>query len=62
MKYSQCHSLEQNNFYSLTLNLVINSGPAESGYALPLQKVLIQISWLLKKPNDLDQLCLSIGM
>ena len=28
--------------------------PADLGYALPLQIVQIQISWLLKKPTDLD--------
>ena len=29
---------------------------------LPLQKVKIQISWLLKKPTDLDLHCLSLSM
>ena len=32
---------------------IFNPSPAEPGYALPLQTVLIQISWLLKKPTDL---------
>ena len=36
----------------------VNPGPAEPGYALPLQTVLIQISWLLK-PTDLDLHCLA---
>ena len=34
----------------------LNPGPAEPGYALSLQTVQIQISWLLKKPTDLDPL------
>ena len=33
---------------------LINSSPAEPGYVLPLQTVQIQISWLLKKPTNLD--------
>ena len=33
---------------------VFNPCPAEPGYTLPLQTVQIQISWLLKKPTDLD--------
>ena len=40
----------------------INSCPAEPGYTLPLQTVQIQISWLLKKPTDLDLHCLSFSM
>ena len=32
----------------------VNPCPAEPRYTLPLQMVLIQISWLLKKPSDLD--------
>ena len=40
----------------------LNPGLAEAGYALPLQTVLIQISWLLKKPRDLDLYCLSFSM
>ena len=40
----------------------INPCPAEPGYTLPLQTVQIQISWLLKKPNDLDLHCLPIRM
>ena len=38
----------------------INPGPAEPLYALPQQTVKIQISWLLKKPTDLDLHCLSL--
>ena len=42
---------------------VLNPGPAEPGYALPLQTKKIQISWLLwKKPPDLDLHCLSLSM
>ena len=41
---------------------VINSSPAELGYTLPLQTVQIQISWLLKKPTDLDLHCLPLSM
>ena len=33
---------------------LINPCPAELRYALPLQPVYIQISWLLKKSTDLD--------
>ena len=39
-----------------------NPCPAEPGYSLHLQTVYIQISWLLKKPTDLDLNCLSFGM
>ena len=35
---------------------------AEPGYTLPLQTVYIQISWLLKKPTDLDLHCLLLSM
>ena len=40
----------------------INLGPAEPGYALPLQTVLIKISWRPKKPTDLDLHYLSLRM
>ena len=40
----------------------INPCPAEPGYTLPLQTVEIQISWLLKKPTDLDLHCLPFSM
>ena len=43
-------------------NIKINPGPAETGYALPLQAVYIKISWLLQKPTDLDLHCLSLSM
>ena len=36
--------------------------PAEPGYTLPLQTMQIQISWLLKKPTDLDLHCLLLSM
>ena len=39
----------------------INPCPAEPGYTLLLQTVLIQIGWLLKKPTDLDLHCLSFS-
>ena len=39
--------------------LFVNPDPVETQYALPFQTVQIQISWLLKKPNDLDLHCLS---
>ena len=39
-----------------------NPGPAEPRYALPLQTVWIQISWLLQKPTDLDLHCLFFSM
>ena len=40
----------------------LNLSPAEPGYTLPLQTVQIQISWLLKKPTDLELHCLSLSM
>ena len=39
-----------------------NLSPAGPGYVLPLQTVKIQISWLLKKPTDLDLHCLPLSM
>ena len=42
----------------LPRGLSVNPSPAEPRYALPLQTVQIQISWLLKKPTDLDLHCL----
>ena len=41
---------------------VVNPCPTEPGYTLSLQTVQIQISWLLKKPTDLDLHCLPISM
>ena len=40
----------------------INLCPAEPGYTLPLQTVKIQVSWLLKKPTDLDLHCLPFSI
>ena len=40
----------------------VNPSPAEPGYTLPLQTVYMQISWLLKKPTDLDLHCLPLSM
>ena len=40
----------------------VNPCPADPGYNLPLQTVQIQISWLLKKPTDLDLHCLSLNL
>ena len=52
-------------FFILTLLLhshyTFNPCLAEPGYTLPLQTVKIQISWLLKKPTDLDLHCLSLS-
>ena len=39
-----------------------NPCPTEPGYTLPLQTVQIQMSWLLKKPTDLDLHCLQLSM
>ena len=47
---------------ALYLYLWYYPSPIEPRYALPLQTVLIQISWLLKKPTDLDLHCLSLSM
>ena len=44
-----------------SLMWIFNPCPAEPGYTLPLQTVQIQISWLLKKPTDLDLHCLSFN-
>ena len=41
-------------FLCSSIHLSVNPCPAEPWYALPLQTVKIQISWLLKKPTDLD--------
>ena len=50
--------LPQNSLSSCWLfvfySALVNTTPAEPRYVLPLQTVLIQISWLLKKPTDLD--------
>ena len=43
-------------------HISINPCPAEPRYTLPLQTVKIQISWLLKKPIDLDLHCLLLSM
>ena len=40
----------------------INLCPAEPRYTLPLQTVYMQISWLLKKPADLDLHSLSFSV
>ena len=40
----------------------VNPCPAEPWYTLSLQTVHIQISWLLKKPTDLDLHCLPCSM
>ena len=44
------------------INYASNPCPAEPRYVLPLQRVQIQISWLLKKPTDLDMHCLPFSM
>ena len=46
----------------LTMWCTFNPVPAGPGRTLPLQTVQIQISWLLKKPTDLDLHCLSFSM
>ena len=40
----------------------VNPCPAEPGYTLPLQIMKIQISWLLKKPTDLDLHCFLLSI
>ena len=42
--------------------LRVNPCPADPVFTLPLQTVQIQISWLLKKPTDLDLHCLPLRM
>ena len=41
----------------LTFIFIINPSPVEPRYAQLLQTVKIQISWLQKKPTDLDLHC-----
>ena len=41
--------------------LRLNPGPAEPRYVLSLETVQIKISWLLKKPTDLNLHCLLTG-
>ena len=42
---------------------MLNPGPDEPRYTLPLQTVQIRIKWLLpEKPTDLDLYCLSYSM
>ena len=43
-------------------NWKVNPAPAELGYTRPLQTVQIQISWLLKKPTELDLHCLQFSI
>ena len=52
-KYFQVNAISMEGFIHL------NRFPAETGYVLPLQTV--QISWLLKKPTDLDLHCLLLS-
>ena len=40
----------------------LNPCPAEPADTLPLQTMQIQISWLLKKPTDLDLHCLPFSI
>ena len=71
--YSKCYvtlilSSQHELFYysgsvsTASKNSVVNPCPAEPRYVLPLQTVQIQISWLLKKPTDLDLHCLPFSM
>ena len=49
----------------LKRRVFVMPGPADPRYALPLQRVEIQISWpllILKKPTDLDMHCLLFSM
>ena len=67
-EYPQSMFLSRNNknnvypcrpqFYCIKVGF----NPAEPGYTLLLQTVQIQISWLLKKPTDLDLHCLPLSM
>ena len=44
------------------LDSTFNPSPTEPEYALSLQTVQLQVSWLLKKQTDLDLHCLSLSM
>ena len=48
--------------FIINAQLLLNPCLAEPGYTLPLQIVYIQISWLLKKPTDLDRHCLPLNI
>ena len=54
--------LHQNKGRGFVRVELVNPYPAKPGYTLPLQTVQIQISWLLKKPSDLDLHCLPLSM
>ena len=48
--------------FDLLKHSIVNPGPAEPEYAMSLQTVQIQISWLLQKPTDLDLHCLTLSI
>ena len=59
------YSCNYSDVYTLSafaITKMFNPSPAEPGYALHLQTVQIQISWLLQKPTDLDLYFLSLSM
>ena len=60
----ETHGLINNKFRLSIRNIrgLVNPCPVEPGCTLPLQTVKIQISWLLKKPTDLDLHCLPFSM
>ena len=52
----------EESFHECNKQYKFNCGPAEPRYTKPMQTVTIQISWLLKKPTDLDLHCLLLRM
>ena len=61
----QMHFVRKGGVQNFTLIAIcrdFNPCPAEPGYALSLQTMQIQISWLLKKPTDLDLHCLPFSI
>ena len=59
---SSCYTHQRGKIELIKILDYLNPGPAEPGYVLSLQKVQIQVSWLLKKPTDLDLHCLSFSI
>ena len=61
-QWGNSNEYPQNMFWCWNDKTYLNPCPAEPRYTLPLQTVEVQISWLLKKPTDLDLHCLPLSM
>ena len=73
LRFSEISNSSNSAFFSETDFLIIRTSGSififylfeligNLPYTLPLQTVQLQISWLLKKPTDLDLHCLSFSM